>query len=122
MASLPSELVAERMGARKGQAWASYWLKRVKDGIDDLGDFERPLTSLGYMGRGTKWLVQQGCQCPYSYGGVVVPGTSFPEWMKELLSELMPLCGFKEHEWPNACNVNLYVGGDGLSWHADAAR
>ena len=24
-------------------------------------------------------------------------------------------------EWPNACNVNLYVGTDGLSWHADVA-
>lgn len=52
----------------------------------------------------------------------VVPSTPFPTWMRELLREVMPLCGFSEEEWPNACNVNLYVGGDGLSWHADAAR
>lgn len=43
----------------------------MKDGIDDVGDFERPLTSMGYMGRGTKWLVKEGCRCPYNYGGVV---------------------------------------------------
>ena len=52
----------------------------------------------------------------------VVPSTPYPTWMRELLREVMPLCGFSEEEWPNACNVNLYVGGDGLSWHADAAR
>ena len=76
VASLPSDVVGETwasatarqrpLGARFEGArhWASHWLKRVKDGIDDVGDFERPLTSMGYMGRGTKWLVKEAADVP----------------------------------------------------------
>lgn len=119
VASLPADKVATLTEPCDKQAWATYWLKRVNTGIEDLGGWDRPLGSLGVMSRGTKWLVREGCTCPYNYGGAVVKAKQFPDWMHELLQQVMPLCGLSEEEWPNSCNVNLYVNADALSWHAD---
>eukprot|EP00435_Cladocopium_sp_Y103_P022560 s2913_g5.t1 len=118
-ASLPAEKVASLLGNVENKAWGTYWVKRVAQGIEDLGGFDRPSGPLGVIARGTKWLVKEGCSCPYRYSGMEVDAYPFPPWMDDLLEQVMSLCGLREEEWPNACNVNLYVGTDGLSWHAD---
>lgn len=118
-ASLPAEKVASLLGNVENKAWGTYWVKRVTEGIEALGGFDRPSGPLGVIARGTKWLVKEGCSCPYRYSGMEVDAHPFPPWMDDLLEQVMSLCGLREEEWPNACNVNLYVGTDGLSWHAD---
>eukprot|EP00929_Paragymnodinium_shiwhaense_P069969 TRINITY_DN35369_c0_g1_i5.p1 TRINITY_DN35369_c0_g1~~TRINITY_DN35369_c0_g1_i5.p1 ORF type:complete len:507 (+),score=109.53 TRINITY_DN35369_c0_g1_i5:159-1679(+) len=100
-------------------------VKRLKEylcKIMDDTDVEMPTNSYGGYGRVTAWLVRQGCTCRYRYGaGIAVNGKEFPPWMRELMGELMPLCGLRsESEWPNSCNLNIYRGGgEGLGWHRD---
>merc|ERR1719401_2827963 len=44
----------------------------------------------------------------------------WPAWMREILADVMPLCGItSETEWPNSCFLNLYEDGGGVGWHAD---
>jgi len=118
-AVLPKDKVASLLGTVEDKAWSAHWSKRVQRGMEDVGGFDRLAGISGPIARGTKWFVKEGCTCSYRYSGLEVEATPFPPWMHELLKDVMPLCGFSEEDWPNACNVNLYVGSDGLSWHAD---
>ncbi|CAJ1375914.1 unnamed protein product [Effrenium voratum] len=95
---------------------AKAWQKKIVSSVD----FEQPVGPLGPMGRGTKWLVAEGCSCCYRYGGHVVEPGIFEGWMLDLMRQVMPIFGIHEEKaWPTACNLNLYVGPDGLDWHAD---
>mmetsp|Transcript_120068 Transcript_120068/g.224461 ORF Transcript_120068/g.224461 Transcript_120068/m.224461 type:complete len:339 (-) Transcript_120068:71-1087(-) len=69
----------------------------------------------------TAWIAQAPCSCTYRYGGAEVAPDNFPQWMEEVLSVCMPLCGLHAREaWPNSCNLNLYVDGQhSVGWHAD---
>lgn len=71
--------------------------------------------------RRTAWMVRPPCTCAYGYGGFSVQPAHFPDWMEDLMSECMPLCGFHDRRtWPNSCNLNLYHDGFGsVGWHAD---
>lgn len=31
------------------------------------------------------------------------------EWMLDIMTSCMKLCGLASHEWPNSCNLNLYL-------------
>ena len=33
----------------------------------------------------------------------------FEDWMLEIMASCMRLCGLASHEWPNSCNLNLYM-------------
>lgn len=78
-------------------------------------------TSKEPIPRKTAWMVSGGCTCTYKYGGVDVSPQPFPSWMEEIMSVYMPLCGIKSRaDWPNSCNLNLYVDGSmAVGWHAD---
>ena len=40
--------------------------------------------------------------------------------MVDLLRQVMPVCGLREAEWPDSCNLNWYINGeDSVGWHAD---
>ncbi|CAK9116247.1 unnamed protein product [Durusdinium trenchii] len=61
------------------------------------------------------------CAGRYRYGGATVPPTAFTDWMSEVMSSCMPLCGLPSAaDWPNSCNLNLYMDGEhSVGWHAD---
>lgn len=103
-----------------GEDQSRKFLHTVMDGMDLLG-WDRPVSGLGRMARGTKWMVKAGCQCPYRYGGVTVSPNTFPPWMYELLKACMPACGLSDPtSWPNSCNLNCYAdGSDSIDWHSD---
>ena len=68
----------------------------------------------------TAWMCQSPCSCRYRYGGAEVLPAPFPEWMAEVMSVCMPLCGLSGGQWPNSCNLNLYQDGQhSVGWHAD---
>eukprot|EP00927_Polykrikos_kofoidii_P055078 TRINITY_DN49393_c0_g1_i1.p1 TRINITY_DN49393_c0_g1~~TRINITY_DN49393_c0_g1_i1.p1 ORF type:complete len:496 (+),score=66.91 TRINITY_DN49393_c0_g1_i1:50-1537(+) len=71
--------------------------------------------------RWTAWMVAPPCSCVYGYGGLRVNATPFPEWMQDIMREVMPLCGLSNpSSWPNSCNLNRYDDGWGsVGWHAD---
>jgi alkylated DNA repair dioxygenase AlkB len=73
------------------------------------------------MPRKTAWLVRHPCRCEYGYGQFTVKPKPYPEWMDELLGEIMPLLGATSRaQWPDSCNLNLYEGGkNSVNWHAD---
>eukprot|EP00439_Symbiodinium_sp_Y106_P080680 s33_g19.t1 len=81
----------------------------------------QPVGEKGPMPRKTAWLVRKGCECSYSYGPFEVPPAEFPPWMVQLMSEVMPFCGFTSiGEWPDCCNLNLYTdGASTVGWHSD---
>jgi len=91
------------------------------DRIHDGTDWYQPEGKNGPMPRKTVWLVSKPCHCKYKYGSFEVEPQVFPPWMVELMSTVMPLCGFKKRsQWPNSCNVNLYEdGGMSVGWHSD---
>lgn len=95
-------------------------MRRLMDAMDDLR-WDRPMSGLGMISRGTKWLTREGHHCAYRYGGVSVNPTPFPEWMDEILAMVMPHCGLPDQkDWPNCCNMNFYGdGSEGVEWHAD---
>lgn len=100
-------------------AWK--WMKTILDDMDEIGGWDHPMSALGRVSRGTKWLVQPGCRCPYRYGGMSMDPVPFPKWMRGLMEVCMPMCGLQDPEsWPNGCNLNFYAdGSDSLDWHAD---
>eukprot|EP00931_Biecheleriopsis_adriatica_P073151 TRINITY_DN47496_c0_g1_i1.p1 TRINITY_DN47496_c0_g1~~TRINITY_DN47496_c0_g1_i1.p1 ORF type:complete len:468 (+),score=75.26 TRINITY_DN47496_c0_g1_i1:33-1406(+) len=116
---LPS--VQDQPGKGLDRKKAKSFIALVLRGVDDIGGWERPVGTMGPISRGTKWMVRDGCSCPYRYGGTVVSPTPFPAWMDELMAACMPLCGLHERErWPNSCNLNFYGdGADAVDWHAD---
>lgn len=69
----------------------------------------------------TAWMTNKTCTCRYRYGGAEVPPEPYPDWMQEILAACMPLCGLtRPTEWPNSCNLNLYIDGQhSVGWHAD---
>mmetsp|Transcript_27295 Transcript_27295/g.71951 ORF Transcript_27295/g.71951 Transcript_27295/m.71951 type:complete len:308 (-) Transcript_27295:105-1028(-) len=69
----------------------------------------------------TAWMTAAPCQCKYRYGGAEVLPEFYPEWMTEVMSVVMPLCGLPERQdWPNSCNLNQYVDGQhSVGWHSD---
>lgn len=73
--------------------------------------------------RKTAWMVSplNGCICTYRYGGLEVDPQVFPDWMIEIMSVYMPMCGLtNQNDWPNSCNMNLYEdGGMSVGWHSD---
>ncbi|CAK0788687.1 unnamed protein product, partial [Prorocentrum cordatum] len=71
--------------------------------------------------RWTAWMVAPPCTCAYGYGGLTMRPVPFPEWMLEIMAEVMPLCGFPlQDSWPNSCNLNRYDSEwDSVGWHAD---
>lgn len=107
-AYLPSPFTSEQCASFFG---------RIKDGVT----WQQPMGNMGAIPRKTAWMVNEGCSCVYSYGGIQVPHESFPSWMAELMQATMPLCGLSEtRAWPNSCNLNLYEnGGMSVGWHSD---
>eukprot|EP00927_Polykrikos_kofoidii_P048942 TRINITY_DN43102_c0_g1_i1.p1 TRINITY_DN43102_c0_g1~~TRINITY_DN43102_c0_g1_i1.p1 ORF type:complete len:660 (+),score=86.82 TRINITY_DN43102_c0_g1_i1:125-1981(+) len=91
--------------------------ERIRQGTHWL----QPENSLGPVARYTSWMATGGCNCPYRYGGLQVAAQEFPQWMRELVRGIMPMCGLTSpSEWPNSCNLNLYEdGGMSVGWHAD---
>ena len=73
------------------------------------------------MPRRTAWMVAGECQCQYEYGKFQVRPQRFPQWMLELMGEVMPHFGLlSPAEWPNSCNLNWYQGGSqAVGWHSD---
>lgn len=68
----------------------------------------------------TAWMTASPCSCRYRYGGANVTPEPYPDWMKEVLSICMPLCGLSQSQWPNSCNLNLYEDGmHSVGWHSD---
>ncbi|CAJ1328829.1 unnamed protein product [Effrenium voratum] len=69
----------------------------------------------------TAWMCQSPCSCRYRYGGAEVLPVAYPDWMTDILAACMPLCGIQQpEEWPNSCNLNLYMdGAHSVGWHAD---
>ena len=75
------------------------------------------------MPRLTAWLVKESsCTCSYGYGQFVIQPQPFPEWMRELMQQVMPILGISdESQWPDSCNLNWYRGSrDSVAWHADS--
>eukprot|EP00933_Yihiella_yeosuensis_P000542 TRINITY_DN10084_c0_g2_i1.p1 TRINITY_DN10084_c0_g2~~TRINITY_DN10084_c0_g2_i1.p1 ORF type:complete len:498 (-),score=126.92 TRINITY_DN10084_c0_g2_i1:156-1478(-) len=104
------------------KAQTKAFMRLVTNGIEDLGGWDFPVGPFGQASRGTKWLVDGHCRCPYRYGGTVVkPASPFPPWMIKILEVCMPLCGLHDKsQWPNSCNLNCYSdSSDSLDWHAD---
>lgn len=96
---------------------ASFY-EQIRDGTD----WQQPIDHRGLeIPRKTAWMVAQGCECKYRYGGIEVRAQSFPAWMFEILSIYMPYCGFEDRaHWPDSCNVNLYDNGlSSVGWHSD---
>jgi hypothetical protein len=81
----------------------------------------RPRSRAGPMPRSTAWMTSNGCACNYAYGGISVAPQPFPEWLEDLMTIVMPLCGITERcHWPDSCNLNLYPDGAGsIGWHSD---
>jgi len=81
----------------------------------------QPMGPLGVIPRKTAWMVAQGCQCTYRYGGIEVQPQVFPNWMLDIMSVYMSYCGLSDtSQWPDSCNVNLYENGSqSVGWHAD---
>merc|ERR1719382_1696109 len=94
------------------------FFEEVRDGTD----WQSPIGSRGKeVPRKTAWMVKDGCECRYRYGGAEVQPQTYPKWMIELLKTVMPMCGLpKESQWPDSCNLNHYIGGDmSVGWHGD---
>jgi len=89
----------------------------IKDGTKWL----QPSGRWGPLPLKTAWMVEAPCACTYRYGGAEVDPDPFPEWMFDIMKVCLPLCGLpKREQWPNSCNLNLYVdGGHSVGWHAD---
>merc|ERR1719222_245001 len=81
----------------------------AKEGID----WKQPDGPTGPIPRKTAWLVAPGgCNCTYRYGRIEVDPQTYPPWMTQMMSAIMPLCGIADASgWPNSCNVNLYEDG-----------
>jgi len=93
------------------------YFQMIRDGTNWL----QPQTDKGIMPRKTAWMVKKGCECSYRYGPFEVPHCEYPQWMLDLMSQVMPYCGLmNEEDWPNCCNMNLYMdGGSAVGWHSD---
>lgn len=89
--------------------------------IRDATEWLQPIGPNGPIPRKTAWMVSGGCRCVYRYGRIEVPPTPYPQWMVDLMWEVMPRCGINDFaSMPNACNLNLYEdGGHGVGWHTD---
>jgi alkylated DNA repair dioxygenase AlkB len=96
---------------------AQYFFDVVKTGTKWM----QPSGKWGPLPLKTAWMTAAPCDCKYRYGGAEVAPEPFPAWMMEILAVCMPLCGLPEKEqWPNSCNLNLYVDGThSVGWHAD---
>ena len=72
--------------------WA--WKDRARwfHTVDASVNWEQPRG----MPRKTAWMVGEGCNCAYQYSTHTVPAQVFPQWMKELMAEVMPLCGLTD--------------------------
>mmetsp|Transcript_148023 Transcript_148023/g.475290 ORF Transcript_148023/g.475290 Transcript_148023/m.475290 type:complete len:584 (-) Transcript_148023:108-1859(-) len=92
--------------------------------INEGTAWKQPQGSNGPIPRKTAWMVGQGCQCIYGYGGIQVEPQDYPPWMLQILELTMPHCGLMNRaEWPNCCNLNLYEnGGMSVGWHSDDER
>merc|ERR1719444_25676 len=77
---------------------------------------------MGPIPRKTAWMVApDGCNCTYRYGRIEVDPQIYPQWMLDIMRQIMPMCGLKDRsDWPNCCNLNLYTdGGMSVGWHSD---
>ena len=53
-------------------------------------------------------------------------GVLSQDWMLDIMASCMRLCGLDGHEWPNSCNLNLYLASwstskpnsFNISWHS----
>ncbi|CAE7938792.1 Alkbh3 [Symbiodinium sp. KB8] len=92
------------------------FFRLVHEGTDWL----QPSGRWGPLPLKTAWMCRSPCACKYRYGGAEVLPAPFPDWMDEVMSVCMPLCGLPMHQWPNSCNLNLYMDGQhSVGWHAD---
>merc|ERR1719433_2527875 len=96
---------------------AQRFYKTVESGTKWL----QPSGRWGPLPLRTAWMTREPCTCTYGYGGAMVSPEPYPPWMQELLAACMPLCGLPlPSQWPNSCNLNLYVDGQhSVGWHAD---
>jgi alkylated DNA repair dioxygenase AlkB len=90
----------------------------------------KPEKGKAHLTRRTKWMAAPGCRCTYKYGGinftgredktVIVKPVEFPDWMYQVMEEVMPLCGLEQRaSWPNSCSLNRYSPAVGIDWHTD---
>ncbi|CAE8680592.1 unnamed protein product, partial [Polarella glacialis] len=93
------------------------FFEEIRDGTS----WVQPEGRQGPIPRKTAWMVSPGCNCHYTYGNISVEPQTYPQWMVQLMQEVMPYCGINsQSEWPNSCNLNLYSdGGMSVGWHAD---
>jgi alkylated DNA repair dioxygenase AlkB len=91
------------------------------DTVRDGTNWVQPEGPNGPIPRKTAWMVVAGCKCAYRYGQIEVPPQEYPEWMLQLMTMVMPLCGYTDANMlPNCCNLNWYVdGGMSVGWHTD---
>lgn len=88
----------------------------VREGTEWL----QPTGRWGPLPLRTAWMCALPCTCRYRYGGAEVSPLPFTDWMLEIMASCMRLCGLASHEWPNSCNLNLYMDGEhSVGWHAD---
>eukprot|EP00439_Symbiodinium_sp_Y106_P036799 s406_g4.t1 len=103
--------------------------------VHDGTEWLQPSGRWGPLPLKTAWMCRSPCACKYRYGGAEVLPAPFPDWMDEVMSVCMPLCGLPPHKWPNSCNwddliqadfcgfgcnLNLYMDGQhSVGWHAD---
>eukprot|EP00435_Cladocopium_sp_Y103_P060145 s241_g21.t3 len=88
----------------------------VREGTEWL----QPTGRWGPLPLRTAWMCDLPCTCRYRYGGAEVSPLPFTDWMLEIMASCMRLCGLASHEWPNSCNLNLYMDGEhSVGWHAD---
>jgi len=95
--------------------------KDLFETIRDGTEWKQPEGRLGAIPRKTAWMVAPGCNCTYRYGSIEVDPQIYPPWMTHLMRIIMSCCGLtNEADWPNSCNLNLYVdGGMSVGWHSD---
>jgi len=94
------------------------FFEQAKEGTD----WQQPEGAHGPIPRKTAWMVDRsGCNCMYRYGSIEVPPQIYPQWMMEVMTLIMPMCGLSDPRmWPNCCNMNLYEdGGMSVGWHSD---
>ena len=80
--------------------------------------WSRPQMDRGLMPRNTAWLTNQGCICPYRYGGTEMEPAWMEDWFIDITRCICKECGLTR--LPDSCNVNYYENGKQyVNWHTD---
>ena len=78
-----------------------------------------PLLGVGAPRRAI-WYTEARCSCCYNYGGATLTSTPMDMWMREVVDQIIPLCGLEPDDGPNSCHLACYPDGRAtVGWHAD---